>query len=395
MGSGMIPSLAAMMDDQQSIGLFVVGVVALAVVAAALIPVLIKQLTLKQAVPILAMTGPVLAVGGSLIGSGAMTLSGRDVGYVSLVALLTGLAAILVGWRIARPLAGDLGEVSQTVQRLADGDRNARTGIERTDEVGDLAAAVDELGRTLMRAEAERSAAEAERRSVVSALSHDLRTPLASLLVSVEALEDGVADGPQHLRSMRRNVLALERLVEDLFLLARADSGRLALHSEPLDIAELVDEALEAIGPAAADQGVSLGMTGAVAGLVVNGDDTALGRVLRNLLDNAVRYTESGGNVDVELRGNPDGGTAAEVTVTVSDTGAGFDPEFIPHAFDRFSQADSARSSHGGAGLGLAIAHRMVEAHGGQMKIYPGPGGRVSFTIPTSGAARKSAPTSV
>lgn len=374
----MIRSIVAaeMMDDEASIGLFVAITVALAVAAVTLLPPVMKRLRIRSAVPALAVIGPVLAAVGSLAGSGAMTLSGHDVRYVVLVVAVTGVAASIVGWRLARPLAMDLDAVAGTVEAMAAGDRTSRTGIDRSDEVGELAAAVDELGRSLLRSETERDAAEGERRAVVSALSHDLRTPLASLLASVDALEDGLADGETHLRSMRRNVLALERLVEDLFLLARADSGRLVLQAESLDLSELIDEALEAVGPAATEHGVRLRSESASA-IAVRGDDTAIGRVLRNVLDNAIRHASSAGVVDVATRIDGD-----VVTVSVHDDGDGFDPEFVPRAFERFTQADSARSRHGGAGLGLAIAQTLVEAHGGSVVIEPGPGGHVAIRLP-------------
>jgi two-component system sensor histidine kinase BaeS len=370
---------SAMMDDGASASLFVVMLIAVALAAAFVIPLFMKRLPLKQAVPALAFVGPLLAVIGSLLGSGAMTLSGHDAGYVALVALLAGLAAFFVGWRVSRPLARDLDRVAVTLRQVAQGDRSARCNIERTDELAEVGEAVDELTRSLVRAEAERSAADAERRAVVSALSHDLRTPLASLLASVDALDDGVADGPTHIRAMRSNVMALDHLVEDLFLLARADSGQLGLQVEPMDLSEMIDEAVEAVTPSAANSGVKL-LTDTQAAVEVDADHTALGRLLRNLLDNAVRYSPIGGTVRVSTTRT----SGSDVTVAITDEGPGFPPDFIPHAFDRFSQADPARSSHGGAGLGLAIASTLAEALGGSISIDSGPGGKVSFCLPTN-----------
>lgn len=369
-----------MMDEPASIGLFILLTVGISLAAVSFLPLFFQRLPIRLAVPGLAVIGPVLVVIGSLAGSGAMTLSGNDIRDVVLVASITGIAAIIVGWRLSRPLARDLEVISETVGSLAAGDRSMRTGIERNDEVGELAARVDGLGDSLQLAEAERSAADDERGAVVSALSHDLRTPLASLLASVEALEDGVADGPTHIRSMRHNVLALERMVEDLFLLARADSGSLALQTESLDLSELIDEALEAVAPAAAERQISL--VGDVhEAIPVDGDDQALGRVLRNLLDNAVRHSPDGATVRVAASRDRD---RHQVLVEVLDDGPGFDADFVPRALERFSQADSARSRQGGAGLGLAIAHTLVSAHGGSVAVYPGPGGRVSFELPTT-----------
>ena len=211
---------------------------------------------------------------------------------------------------------------------------------------------------------------------MIGALSHDLRTPLASLLASVDAIQDGVGDASSHLRAMRGNVIALERLVSDLFLLAKADSGRLQMSSELLDLSELVDEALDAVRPVATTKGIRL-YASSNSAIRVFGDHTALGRVLRNLLDNAIRYSPQAGSIMIQHQI-----VGSYVALYVVDEGEGFDPEFIPRAFDRFSQADAARSGNDTAGLGLALVRSMVNAHGGDVTIFPGPGGRVEVRLP-------------
>ena len=274
--------------------------------------------------------------------------------------------------------------IARAVDAVAEGDRSARTEIERGDEIGRLAATVDELSRSLARAETERSAADEERRAVVSALSHDLRTPLASLLVSVDALADGVGDPDDHLCAMRGNVLALERLVGDLFLLARADSGSLALDYEPLDFAELIDEAVEAVEPLASTKSVRV-VAELDGPIPVVGDDGALGRVLRNLFDNAIRFSPDHGVVTVEDRS-----VGSEVRIAVLDEGRGFPESFVAHAFERFSQADDARSAPGGAGLGLAIARTLMEAHDGTISIVSRDGGDITIRLPLAEPPRRS-----
>lgn len=365
-----------MMEDGPSLLLFA-GVVAVISVAAVLaLPPILNRMGLRRAVPALALIGPVLGLLGALVGGIALAMTGRDVGYSLIISIATGVAATLVGLRLANPMAKDLDVIGSTVERVATGDRSARTGIDRTDEVGNLAAAVDNLTRSLGEAERAREISDEERNAVVSALSHDLRTPLASLLVVIEALQDGLGDPVSHLKAMRGNVLALEHLVEDLFLLARADSGRLALTMEPLDLGELLDGAVEALGPVAAAASVDL-RTDLVEPLIVAGDDTALGRVFRNLLDNAIRHSPPGGSVSIRHSKG-----ATRVRVTVSDEGPGFDPEFVSRALERFSQADDARSRQGAAGLGLAIANTLVDAHGGVVEVEPGPGARVTVELP-------------
>lgn len=378
------PGLVSMpvMEDGPSAALFVGLVIAVSLLSAILFPLLLRRLPLKRGVPALALVGPLLAVVGSLIGTGAMTLSGHDIWYVLLVSGCTGAASIVVGLRLARPMARDLDLVATTVEAVADGDRRARTGISGDDEIGKLAAAVDELSRSLARAETERAAADEERRSVVSALSHDLRTPLASLLVSVEALEDEIGDPIAHLRAMRGNVLALESLIVDLFLLARADSGSLTLSREPLDFAELIDEAVEAVTPMAEVKDVAVA-TDLEQPLMCDGDHRALGRVLRNLFDNAIRYSPDKGTVSIL-----DKSDEHSIRVEVVDEGSGFPESFVPQAFERFSQADDSRSRPGGAGLGLAIARTLLQAHGGSIGIETGPGGRVLIHLPRAEEAR-------
>jgi signal transduction histidine kinase len=373
------PASPPMMESGPSVALFAAATVGVSVLTAAALPPLLRRLPLRRGIPALALVGPVLALVGGLIGAGAMVLSGHDIWYALVVAASTGAASIVVGLRLARPLARDLDRVSNALRSVARGERSVRTGVVCAGEVGTLAGAVDELSRSLARAEIERRAADDERRSVVSALSHDLRTPLASLLVSVEALEDGVGDTATHLRAVRGNVLALEALVGDLFLLARADSGSLELSRELLDLAELVDEAVEAVQPMASLTDVAVvAEAPEVSGpIVVAADHHAVGRVLRNVLDNAIRFSPPGGTVAVINRSDPD-----RARIQIIDEGSGFPPSFIPHAFERFTQADGARSSPGAAGLGLAIARTLLSAHGGSIAIEPGPGGRVEIELP-------------
>ncbi len=367
-----------MMDDGPSLALFFALVIGVSVAAVIVFPSIFRRLSLRRAVPGLALIGPILALVGGLIGTGAMTLSGRDVWFSFGVGLVAAISAIVVGLRLANPVARDLEQIASTVKAVAGGDRRVRTAVDRPDEIGELAAAVDELGGSLADAEARRQAADEERTAVVEALGHDLRTPLASLVVSLEAIEDGIGDPSSHLRAIRGNVTALERLIEDLFLLARAEAGALALNFEPIDLAELLDEAVEAVGPLA--QGRSLAIASDVdRPVIVEGDHTALGRVFRNLLDNAVRHSPAGGAVAIEHRL-----VGSAVWVAVLDQGAGFPVDFVPRALDRFSQADAARSRRGSAGLGLAIADALVDAHDGKVVVHPGPGGRVDVELPLS-----------
>ncbi|MGH9894775.1 MAG: HAMP domain-containing sensor histidine kinase, partial [bacterium] len=256
-------------------------------------------------------------------------------------------------------------------RRAGQGDLSTRTSIERQDELGTAARAFDAMISRLEQSEE-------ERRTLLTAVGHDLRTPLSSLQAAVEALQDGVApDPPAYLRGMSHDLTLLRHLVDDLFLLARIDAGRLELKPIQIDLAELADEAVEAVTPTAADRRIRLRVQ-APGRVGVVGDPTALGRVFRNLLANAVHHSPDAGEVRIELVKI---GLRAETVV--SDQGEGFGDEFKPRAFDRFVRADISRNrDSGGSGLGLAIAKGIVEAHGGTIVIEDGPGGRVRFALP-------------
>jgi two-component system sensor histidine kinase BaeS len=260
-----------------------------------------------------------------------------------------------------------------TVRAVEGGDRSARSEVRRRDELGHVARALDD-------AIARLDAAERERAVTFSALSHDLRTPLAAVQAALEAIEDGVTPDPgRYLRSMQRDVEVLTSLVDDLFLLARIEAGALEVVRTSIDLAELADDAVEALAPVAEVHRVSVRVD-ATARVPAVGDPAALGRVIRNLLDNAVRYSPAGSVVAVDVTADDD-----EPTVRVVDQGTGFRPEIRDVAFEHFSREDSSRNrATGGAGLGLAIARGLVEAHGGEIWIedVAGAGGSVAFRLP-------------
>ncbi|MEE8332102.1 MAG: HAMP domain-containing sensor histidine kinase [Acidimicrobiia bacterium] len=340
-----------------------------------------KQLPSMRAlvlvVPLVALGAVALTVS---LSAALMFTSGHDLGVV-LVALTLGVglgAALSVS--VTRPLASDLKAMADTARRLGAGDLRARTGVERADEIGDAANALDTMASRLGDAERQRAADYEARQHLLAAISHDLRTPLSALQAAIEALEDGVAADPQrYLRSMGRDVAALRNLVDDLFLLTRIESGDYTAERLQIDLAELADEAVEALSPVANTRGVALSVT-ACDGATVLGAPSDLGRAIRNLLDNAIRHAPSATTVRVEVsNGGP------QATLRVIDEGTGFSPEFVATAFERFAKGDAARGrDSGGAGLGLAIARGVVEAHGGRIWIEPGQGGEVALRLPVS-----------
>ena len=304
-----------------------------------------------------------------LLAAQTMFLSEHDRNLVLLALGLGTALGVSLAVAIGRSMGSDLGRIGETADRIAGGDLGARTGVRRRDELGAAAEAIDAMASRL-------EATEEERRLFLAAVGHDLRSPLASIRASVEALEDGLAVDPDaYLRGIARDADHLARLVDDLFLLSRIEAGRLDLTREHIDLTEVAEGAVEAVGALAERRGVTVRTTADRPAPVV-ADEMAITRVVRNLIDNAVRHSPDGGDVVVEVAADPGGGA----TVRVCDQGSGFDPSMRAAAFDRFVTADPSRS--GGAGLGLAIARGIVEAHGGSIVIEDGPGGRVAVRVP-------------
>lgn len=305
-----------------------------------------------------------------LLAAQTMFLSEHDRNLVLLALGLGTALGVSLAVAIGRSMGEDLSRIGETATKIADGDLRARTGVDRRDELGMAAAAIDEMAGRL-------DATEAERRIFLASVGHDLRSPLASIRASVEALEDGlVSDTARYLRGIANDADHLARLVDDLFLLSRVEAGRLELVPEAFDLTELADGAVEAAAALASRHGVSLRSNSHQA-TEVTADEMAISRVLRNLIDNAVRHSPEGGTVVVDIDAQPTG-----AILRVIDEGPGFDPAIRTTAFDRFVTADPARAR--GAGLGLAIARGIIDAHGGNIAIEDGPGGRVAVTLPVA-----------
>jgi two-component system sensor histidine kinase BaeS len=251
---------------------------------------------------------------------------------------------------------------------------------------GDLAARADEDGpRELAQLAHSFNAMAAElerlfdaRRELVAWASHDLRTPIASLQAMVEALEDGLATPDEYLPALRQQVRTLSARVDDLFELARIDAGALTLELRDAELASLVDGCVDALAPEAARRGVRLETR--VAPVRARCEPDKIERVLLNLVTNALRHTPSDGAVAVVVEPGD-----ANIQVSVEDTGDGLEQGAERRMFERFWRGDRARSGDG-AGLGLAIAQGLVEAHGGKIwaENRREGGARVSFTLPSA-----------
>ena len=323
------------------------------------------------------MVSFLIVAGTAVAAAQEMFFSSHDL-QLLLVVLRFGLVASFgFAFAVSRPLTADLDRMTGSAQRVADGDFTATTDISRSDEVGTLARAFDAMAADLEIADRRRRDNDAARREFLTAVGHDLRSPLGSLQAAIEALQDGVAtDTERYLDSMERDVNALHRLVDDVFLLSRLEAGAVELKLQSVDVTEIADEAIEVLRPTARRLGIDVALR-APGSITTATAPEALGRVMRNLIDNAIRHSETSVVVSLQV--------ADHLQVRVTDDGAGFPPDFVERAFDSFTRADAARTRDGsGTGLGLAIAHRFVTALGGTIRAEPGPGGAVEFSLPVS-----------
>jgi signal transduction histidine kinase len=326
--------------------------------------------------------GAAVALANLWVLSRQMFVSEHDATLVAVLLLYSVGAGIGAAVVTARSSARAVRRLTAAASALGDGDLDARAGkIEGGPELDVLAATLDDMAARLQGAQERERQIEGTRRDLVSAVSHDLRTPLASLRAMVEAIDEGVVDDPESMRryakEMRRSVRQLGTMVDDLFELAQLDAGAIETETRRARLGEVVSSAVAAVELQAEEKGLSL-----VAEL--NDADDApcsprLVRVIQNLLVNAVRHTPADGSVRIEARHSADA-----LEVAVADTGEGIAPHDLERVFDPFFRADPARHG-GGAGLGLALAKRIVEALGGEISAEsePSHGARFAVTLPT------------
>jgi signal transduction histidine kinase len=297
---------------------------------------------------------------------------------LALALAIGGALALVLIFTLSRAVLRPVRDLTAAAGRMARGDLSVRVATGVRDEIGQLARSFNAMADALARQET-------LRRDLVGDVAHELRTPLANLRCQIEALEDGLAQpDAATIASLREETLLLARLVEDLQQISLADAGVLRLVLEPLAPAELVESALAASRSAAADAGVAL--ESRVPPLPpVLADRERIAQVLRNLVTNALQHTPAGGSVTLEARA-----VDGAVEFAVRDTGQGIPAEHLSLVFERFHRVDPSRArATGGAGLGLAIVRRLVEAHGGTVRVESetGKGSTFTFTLPFVAAA--------
>lgn len=313
-----------------------------------------------------------------------MFASQHDLLLATVLLLFAGGIAMSVGYFLSAALTDRIVTLNQAAQEIASGDLSVRVPVTGNDEMASLARTFNLMAGRLQAADQKQRDLELLRRNLIAWVGHDLRTPLASIRAIVEALADGMVEESEtvdrYLHTAQREIHSLSLLLDDLFELAQLEAGGLRLELHPNSLSDLVSDTLESFSELAARQEVLL--EGSVGPGVdpVSMDVSQIGRVLTNLLSNALRHTPAGGTVKVVAIA-----TVKGVRVEVQDTGQGIDAQDLPHIFERFYRGEKSRSrATGGAGLGLAIAKGLVEAHGGDIGVESTPdrGTRFFFTLP-------------
>lgn len=291
-------------------------------------------------------------------------------GGVSAVAVALILGTFLA-WRITTPVR----KLTHAAENVAAGDLSGRVEIQSGDEIGQLALAFNRMADNLAQADE-------LRRRMTADIAHELRTPLSIIRGQVEAIQDGIfPPDAEHLAPIHDETMLLNRLVEDLRTLALAEAGQLPLQRTEVDPAALVERVVAKFHPLTVAKSVTLEVDAPPELALALMDSQRIEQVLTNLLANAIRHTPAGGTVSVSARSDQD------LVVEVSDTGPGIAPADLPHVFDRFWRGDKSRArDRGGAGLGLAIARQLVEAHSGRIWVEsePNAGSTFGFALPST-----------
>ncbi|HEY3505400.1 MAG TPA: HAMP domain-containing sensor histidine kinase [Actinocatenispora sp.] len=290
--------------------------------------------------------------------------TGRTLLAAGIVALAAIVAAVLLSRSVLRPVRA----LTAAARQLGDGRTAGPVPVSGRDEIAELGSAFNRMTETL-------ADSEHRQRQQIADIAHELRTPLANLRGYLEALADGVLPpSPELFASLHEETLLQQRIVDDLQVLALAESGALTYHRVPTELGEVADACRTAHAARAETAGVALTVDH-TAPAVVSADPDRLRQAVGNLIRNALAATPSGGRVTLSVDAY-DG----HARLSVTDTGRGIEPDHLPHLFDRFWRADPARGG-GRSGLGLPIARHLVADHGGTLTVDSRPGVGSTFTI--------------
>jgi signal transduction histidine kinase len=291
--------------------------------------------------------------------------------------VLSGFGALLLAlgitWIVAQLLSRPLLQMQLATRKIAVGELETRLNISRDDEIGSLAAAINNLAEELQNYRD-------TRQEFFANISHELRTPITYLEGYSKVIKDRLystdEERDQYLDVLHQEAKRLQHLVDDLFELSKMEEGKVSLSLEWIDLAEVIDNAVQKVQLKASDKGLVLRASLNRSTAWVHGDGLRMEQVILNLLENSVRYTEQG-EVSITLSQ-----TDSYIFVAVKDTGIGISEEELPYIFERFYRVEKSRSrQHGGTGLGLSIAKKLIELQGGEISVSSKLGEGTTFEI--------------
>ena len=294
-----------------------------------------------------------------------------------LGAIAAVLIAVALGLLFSQFITGPLRQLALATRKIATGDFSPRVSKITDDEVGEVSVAFNAMAEQLDRKEK-------SRRQLLADIAHELRNPLSIIQGNMEAWIDGVIPPtPEQIASVYDETILLSRLITDLRELSLAEAGQLKLHQEATDLREFISAEIASIQNRCQEKQISIGTDLSPQLPSVFIDRDRIRQVLHNLIDNALRYTSAGGNIKIRASVAEPG----RVTIAVSDSGSGIQPEDLPYIFDHFYKADRSRHrGYGGAGIGLSMVKQLVELHGGRAWVdsQPGIGSTFYFTLPVA-----------
>jgi signal transduction histidine kinase len=281
---------------------------------------------------------------------------------LNLIIVLIGIASILVsfitGWILSQRIAHPITETANIAKEIASGNYNMKfEGKTKTIELYDLVSAINDLSSSL-------SKQESLRKHLTANVAHELRTPLTILGSHLEAMIENVWDPtPERLKNCHEEILRLSKMVADLELLEKNESANLNLNKEPIDLLPLIHSICDNFKGELKNKNINLEIDGDKS--IINVDKDRISSVVINLVSNAIKYTDNGGNIHINIKN-----TENKSTIIIEDDGMGIPENELPFIFERFYRADKSRNRNtGGSGIGLAIVKSIVAAHGGNVSV--------------------------
>lgn len=354
-----------------------------------------RRLSVLAQICLVVVATVAVLVAGMVSAFNAMFISGRDLEVMWYILAVASVVAVALSLMLGAGVSRNAARLVDAARRIGRGEsldhqEGQKPAPAMTSELAALAQELEASSRNLALSREREAAIETARRELVSWISHDLRTPLASMRAMTEALEDGMAsDVPGYYRKIIGQTEQMTAMVNDLLELSKIQAGSLQLRAEPLDLYDLVSDAISDLAPLAAKRGIRLDGGGDRESMAV-ADGPSLARALRNVLLNAILYSKP--DTDVRITVGRDDGHAV---LAIQDHCGGIPEEDLPHLFQTGWQKDPSRGSqedlqgpYSGAGIGLSMVAGIVKAHGGNVGVENVDGGcRFTLSLPAGGGA--------